>query len=196
MILNVVVRFDVGSKGKLRMTTKTRPSSPKRSQYAAAEAKARLAAHVARGGLNHSRTRDAVVEAFLATPGHVSVEELTAIVRGRGPAVGYSTVYRTMKLLAECGLAAPHDFGDGLTRYERALERAHHDHLICTGCGAILEFEDSGIEELQKAVARRHGFEVASHKLELYGRCASCIARGSREGDAGAHSSYGRKPTA
>jgi Fur family ferric uptake transcriptional regulator len=137
-----------------------------------------------------------VVEAFLATPGHVSVEELTAIVRGRGPAVGYSTVYRTMKLLAECGLAALHDFGDGLTRYERAIERAHHDHLICTGCGAILEFEERGIEELQEAVARRHGFEVASHKLELYGRCAACVARGSREGDAGTHPSRGRSPIA
>jgi Fur family ferric uptake transcriptional regulator len=194
MILNIVVRFDIGSKGKRRMISKTRPSSPKRSQDAAAEAKARLAAHVARAGLNHSRTRDAVVEAFLATPGHVSVEELTAIVRGRGPAVGYSTVYRTMKLLAECGLAALHDFGDGLTRYERAIERAHHDHLICTGCGAILEFEERGIEELQEAVARRHGFEVASHKLELYGRCAACVARGSREGDAGTHPSRGPSP--
>jgi Fur family ferric uptake transcriptional regulator len=167
------------------MVTKPHPSSPKRS-HDAVEAKTRLAAHLARAGLNHSRTRDAVVEAFLTTSGHVSVEELTAIVRNRTPAVGHSTVYRTMKLLAECGLAAPQDFGDGLTRYERTLERAHHDHLICTACGAILEFEDRGIEELQEAVAKRYGFEIARHKMELYGRCTACVAHGRRAGDASA----------
>jgi len=158
------------------MIRRSRPTSSKHSGDAA-EAKARLAAHLARAGLNHSRTRDAVVEAFLATTGHVSIEELTAVVRGRGPAVGYSTVYRTMKLLAECGLASPHDFGGGLTRYERTLERAHHDHLICTACGAIFEFEEEGIEALQREVAHRYGFEVLRHKMELYGRCASCRRR-------------------
>jgi len=177
------------------MIRKTRPASSKQSRNAN-EAKARLASHLARAGLNRSRTRDSVVEAFLATPGHVSVEELTAIVRGHGPAVGYSTVYRTMKLLAECGLAASHDFGDGVTRYERALESGHHDHLICTACGAILEFEDRGIEELQEAVANRYGFEVASHKMELYGRCAACVAHGRREGDTGSHPIHGPSPTA
>jgi Fur family ferric uptake transcriptional regulator len=167
------------------MLRKTPPSSPKHS-HDAVEAKTRLAAHLARAGLNHSRTRDAVVETFLTTSGHVSVEELTAIVRDRSPAVGHSTVYRTMKLLAECGLAAPHDFGDGLTRYERTIERTHHDHLICTVCGAILEFEDRGIEELQEAVAKRYAFEIASHKMELYGRCTACVAHGPRKGDASA----------
>jgi Fur family ferric uptake transcriptional regulator len=168
-----------GREGGHRMIKKSRHTPSEPSHDASAEAKSRLAAHLERSGLNHSRVRDAVVDAFLAAPGHVSVEELTAIVRRRGPAVGYSTVYRTMKP-AECGVAAPHDFGDGQTRYERALEKVHHDHLICTECGAILEFEDHAIEELQEAVARRHGFEVTSHKTELYGRCAVCaIARRS-----------------
>lgn len=171
-----------GRKGERHVTEKSRISSPRAPRDASAEAKARLGAHLARGGLNHSRPRDTVVDAFLATPGHVSVEELTAIVRRRGPAVGYTTVYRTMKLLADCGLAAAHEFGDGQTRYERALEGTHHDHLICTACGAILEFEDHRIEELQEEVARRHGFEVASHRMELYGRCADCIAAGVVEG--------------
>ena len=153
-----------------------RSSPPRRPQDERAEAKLHLAAHLSRAGLNRSRRRDAVVDAFLATRSHVSVEELTGMVRDRGPAVGYTTVYRTMKLLAECGLATAHDFGDGQTRYERVLERTHHDHLICTECGAILEFEDREIEELQDAVARQRGFEVASHKMELYGRCAGCAA--------------------
>ena len=160
------------------MIVKSRPSPPRSSRDAPAEAKARLAAHLTRAGLKHSRARGAVVDAFLATPGHVSVEELTAIVRRGSPAVGYTTVYRAMKVLVDCGLAAAHEFGDGQTRYEHALERTHHDHLICTACGAILEFEDHDIEELQEGVARRHGFEIASHRMELYGRCADCIAAG------------------
>ncbi len=166
------------------MTVKSRLSSPRSPRDASAEAKTRLAAHLTRAGLKHSRPRDAVVDAFLGTPGHVSVEELTAIVRRRDPAVGYTTVYRAMKLLADCGLASAHDFGDGQTRYERALQRTHHDHLICTACGAILEFEDHGIEELQEEVARRHGFEIASHRMELYGRCADCIAAGHNHASA------------
>lgn len=167
------------------MIVKSRPSPPESPRDTPAEAKARLATHLMRAGLKHSRARDAVVDAFLATPGHVSVEELTAIVRRRGPAVGYTTVYRAMKLLVDCGLAAAHEFGDGQTRYEGALERAHHDHLICTACGAVFEFEDQGIERLQEGVARRQGFEVASHRMELYGRCADCIAAGRRHASTG-----------
>lgn len=158
------------------------------SPEATSEAKARFAAFVAHEGLKRSRTRDVVIEAFLATPGHVSVEELTSTVRHRRPAVAYSTVYRTMKLLADCGLAAAHEFGDGQTRYERALQTTHHDHLICLSCGAIHEFEDRGIEELQVGIAKQFGFEVSSHKMELYGRCKRCVAAGRSASARGAPS--------
>lgn len=163
------------------MATKGRRSSPKCSRDASDDAKVRLAAHLSRAGLKHSRARDAVVDAFLATPGHVSVEELTEIVRRRAPGVGHTTVYRALRLLTDCGLAAARQFGDGQARYERVQEGAHHDHLICTGCGAILEFEDPDIEDLQDAVARRHGFQVTSHRMELYGWCAACITDGRRD---------------
>jgi Fur family ferric uptake transcriptional regulator len=133
---------------------------------------AALGAHLHRRGLRHSEVRDLVVEAFLAAREHVSVEDLTRRVRHRG--IGQATVYRTLKLLADCGLAAPRQFGDGVTRYEPLAEHAHHDHLICTACGKIVEFQDPRIEALQVKVARRHGFTVESHKLELYGRCAAC----------------------
>jgi Fur family ferric uptake transcriptional regulator len=167
------------------VTVKNRIHPPASPGDPSAEATARLAARLARAGLRHSRPRDAVVDTFLGAPGHVSVEELTALVRRRAPAVGHTTVYRTMRLLAAHGLATAHDFGDGPTRYEPALRRAHHDHLICTACGAILEFEDRGIEELQETVARRHGFEVSSHRMELHGRCATCIAAGRSRPRAG-----------
>jgi len=139
---------------------------------------ARLDAWLEERGLKHSRQRNVIVEAFFEMGGHVPVEALVARVRGLDARVSVATVYRTMKLLAECGIAIPRRFDDGQTRYEPAGRRGHHDHLICTGCGQIVEFENERIEELQVRVARSHGFEVESHKLELYGRCEAC--RGGR----------------
>jgi Fur family ferric uptake transcriptional regulator len=135
-----------------------------------------LAEELAERGLKHSRQRDLIVEVFFATGGHLPVEALVARVHEQDPRVSVATVYRTMKLLVECGLADARDFGDGQTRYEPAMQRDHHDHLICTHCGAIHEFESERIEELQERVARRHGFEVEHHRLEIYGRCGECRA--------------------
>jgi len=136
-----------------------------------------LARHIERLGLKHSRQREVVADVFFAAEGHVAVEVLVQEVRRVEPRVSVATVYRTMKLLAECGLAVPRQFGGAQTRYERSAGRPHHDHLICTGCGAIVEFSSGRIEALQARVATRHGFEVESHTLELYGRCASCRQR-------------------
>lgn len=127
-------------------------------------------------GLKSTRQRGLIIDAFFAMHGHFSVEEVWARVRQDDPRVSVATVYRTMKLLAECGLAHPRNFGDGQTRYEAAVGREHHDHLICTRCGAIIEFENDQIERMQDAVARRHGFKVTSHKMELYGLCEDCQA--------------------
>jgi Fur family ferric uptake transcriptional regulator len=134
----------------------------------------RLGSWLEERGLKHSRQRDVIVETFYGMGGHVPVDGLVARVRSLDARVSVATVYRTMKLLAECGIAAPRRFDDGQTRYEPATGRSHHDHLICTGCGRIVEFENEKIEELQNRVARSHGFEVESHKLELYGRCDRC----------------------
>jgi len=142
---------------------------------------AALCAYIEEKGLKHSRQRDRIAETFFAMGGHVSVEELVARVRRIDPRISVATVYRTMKLLSDCGLAVPRHFGGGQARYEAAAGRAHHDHLICTGCGAIVEFANERIESLQEIVARRHGFEVESHKLELYGRCSRCRAPAGKE---------------
>jgi Fur family ferric uptake transcriptional regulator len=152
---------------------------PRRAGKDGQSPSATLCAYIARRGLKRSRQRDRIAETFLAMPGHVSVEEVVERVRRDDPRVSVATVYRTMKLLADCGLAVPRRFGDNHTRYEAAVGRGHHDHLICTVCGGIVEFANEKIESLQETVARRHGFEVESHKLELYGRCARC--RRSRE---------------
>jgi Fur family ferric uptake transcriptional regulator len=127
-------------------------------------------------GLKRSRQRDVIARAFFEMEGHVPVEALAARVRRLDPRISVATVYRTMKLLSDGGLAVARQFGDGQTRYEAATRRhaGTHDHLICTSCGAITEFESQRIAELHLRVARRHGFEVERRHVELYGRCAEC----------------------
>jgi Fur family ferric uptake transcriptional regulator len=125
-------------------------------------------------GLRSTDQRRLIVETFFRAPNHVSIEELLAQVRAEDPKVGYATVYRTLKLMAESGIAYEREFGDGLTRYELADSQAHHDHLICDQCGRITEFEEPQIERLQDKVAAKYGFELRSHKHELYGICPVC----------------------
>lgn len=133
-----------------------------------------LSRYMAERGLKSTRQRNLIIETFFDLDGHLSVEELWSKVRSEDARVSVATVYRTMKLLHECGLAHARNFGDGQTRYEAAVGRDHHDHLICTQCGKIVEFENDRIEALQNAVAEAHGFEVTSHKMELYGLCGDC----------------------
>jgi Fur family ferric uptake transcriptional regulator len=133
--------------------------------------------HMVKKGLRSTDQRRLIVETFFHSPNHVSIEELLAQVRREDPKVGYATVYRTLKLLAECGVANERRFSDGLTRYELADEASHHDHLICLECGDIVEFEEPRIETLQEEVAERHGFALRSHKHEMYGVCPKCQAK-------------------
>ncbi len=145
---------------------------------------AALGEFIQKKGLKHSRQRDAIARAFFAMGGHVPVDALVARVREQDPRVSVATVYRTMKLLSECGLAVPRRFGEGQTRYEPSTRRHSdaHDHLICTSCGEIVEFESDRISELQLRVARRHGFEIDRRRVELYGRCSDC-RRGTSKGE-------------
>jgi Fur family ferric uptake transcriptional regulator len=141
-----------------------------------------LQTHMAKKGLRSTDQRRLIVETFFRAPNHVSIEELLASVRAQDPKVGYATVYRTLKLLAECGVAFERRFGDGLTRYELADDHSHHDHLICVDCGEITEFEEPRIETLQEEIAATHGFELRSHKHEMYGVCPSCQKKARDKG--------------
>jgi Fur family ferric uptake transcriptional regulator len=122
--------------------------------------------------LKHTKQREAILEAFLDASGHVTGEELFQSVRTAHPSIGYTTVYRTMKLLCDAGLAIERHFEDGVTRYE--IEHEHHDHLVCTKCGKIIEFECDMIESAQNRIAERYGFRILRHRHELYGHCSSC----------------------
>lgn len=125
-------------------------------------------------GYRSTKQRDRVSQAFFRLGGHLSVEELHAKMREEGSSVGHATVYRSMKLLVEVGMAKARHFGDGLTRYEAFEEGEHHDHLICTDCGHIVEFENETIETLQDEIAEHYGFVLTHHRMELYGLCRSC----------------------
>jgi Fur family ferric uptake transcriptional regulator len=139
--------------------------------------RARLNDYMSRHGLRSTEQRRLVTEMFFATTEHLSIEDLLDRVRVEEPRIGYATVYRTLKLLKECGLAFERHFGDGVSRYEVAWEDEHHDHLICVDCEKIVEFEDDAIEALQHKVAARLGFKLVRHKLELYGVCGDCQAK-------------------
>lgn len=118
--------------------------------------------------------RRLILDIFLLEPGHVSSEELYAKVKRRDASIGQATVYRTLKLLAGCGLAQAVSFADGITRYEPHFGVEHHDHLICESCGRTIEIMDPVIERRQEELAAKYGFTLARHKMDLYGTCQDC----------------------
>src|SRR3989304_4118649 len=95
---------------------------------------------LAERGLKATNQRDIIANAFLSVKGHINTEELYLLVSKVNARIGYATVHRTLKLLKDCGLATERQFGDKFTRYEPATSLAHHDHIICTKCGEIVEF--------------------------------------------------------
>lgn len=137
----------------------------------------RLHDYMEKKGLRSTTQRRLIIDTFFEGASHMTIEDLLAEVRKLEPSIGYATVYRTLKLLAECGVASERHFGDGPSRYELADEAStHHDHLICTSCRQIIEFEEPRIEAIQDEIAARYGFEIHSHKHEMYGVCATCRA--------------------
>jgi Fur family ferric uptake transcriptional regulator len=131
-----------------------------------------LGAYLEQNQLKHTKQRELILAAFLEAKRHITSEDLYRAVRELHPNIGYTTVYRTMKLLVEAGLATERHFDDGITRYE--IEQEHHDHLVCLKCGNIQEFECELIEDTQIEIAKRHDFHVLRHRHELYGHCREC----------------------
>ena len=125
-----------------------------------------------------TRERQAILDAVSRTRSHFDVDELAAILREHGHRVSRATIYRTLGVLVESGLAIRHIFGEAIARYESSFGQRHHDHLICVRCGEITEFENPEIEELQESVCREHGFELVRHTMQLFGVCPQCAGRG------------------
>jgi Fur family ferric uptake transcriptional regulator len=144
--------------------------------------------HIQKAGLRRTSQRDLILEIFLRTEEHLSSEDLYWLVQKQDPSVGHTTVYRTLKLLTEAGLAREVRFGDGKTYYEHHYNHEHHDHLICTECGKIIEFFSPEIEEMQDKMAEKYGFRLTNHSLRMWGVCENCqaITSTSREIGSGA----------
>jgi Fur family transcriptional regulator, ferric uptake regulator len=141
------------------------------------ELKGPLRAFLKEKRLHGSKVRDLIVDTFLEADTHLGLEAILERVRRKNPGVGFATVYRTMRLLVEAGLAHARNFGTGGAVYEVAHGRAHHDHLVCERCGLVVEFVNDKIEELQEKVATKHGFELSRHRHELFGVCRRCRAQ-------------------
>src|SRR3989442_10049037 len=130
--------------------------------------------HIQKKGLKRTAQRDLILDVFLDTEGHMSGEDLYRLVQAEDPTVGQTTVYRTLRLLTEAGLAREVRFGDGRAHYEHNYKHQHHDHMICSDCGKIIEFYSPELEALQDAMAAKHKFELTSHLLRMIGICADC----------------------
>ena len=118
--------------------------------------------YIVQNKLKITKQRRAVLNAFLECEKHVSAEELYNQVTLTDPKVGLATVYRTLALLTQSGLASDLDFGDGQKRYESSFKSAHHDHMVCTECGKIIEFNHPLIEKYQEEIAIQNGFKIIS----------------------------------
>lgn len=130
-------------------------------------------------GLPVTQQREVVADVLFNSSEHLSVEDIEARLRSRGERIGKATIYRTMEILVRSGLVEEHDFGEGFKRYEHLFgHQPAHQHLICTHCGTVAEFQRPEIERLQDEVARMHGFLPTRHRLEIYGLCGDCQAQG------------------
>ena len=119
-------------------------------------------------GMRMTEQRRVVARVLSMAHDHPDVEELYRRAHEVDPHISIATVYRTVRLFEEAGIIERHDFRDGRARYEEAPEE-HHDHLIDMKTGKVLEFVDPEIEKLQQEIARRLGYKLVDHRLELYG---------------------------
>jgi Fur family transcriptional regulator, ferric uptake regulator len=138
-----------------------------------------LSEYLVQHGLKRSTQREVILDAFLRAGTHVSVEDLLRIVKRKDPAVGRTTIYRTLKLFQEAGLASELLVGSE-ARFEPLWNRDHHDHLVCVHCGEIIEFQSPEIETLQDDIANGLGFVIEGHRHTIFGRCQKCALKAPR----------------
>lgn len=121
-----------------------------------------------------TQQREAIAQVLFESGRHLSADDVADGLRQRGEQVGKATIYRTLNLLVDVGLATEHDFDEGFKRYESKAGPARHDHLICTSCGDVVEFQRPELDALQREIAGAEGFQVLTRQLKIYGVCVSC----------------------
>ncbi len=133
-----------------------------------------LARYLREKNLRPTRERFMLVGEIMGTSGHFDADELYRSLSGKGVKVSRATVYNTLDLLVECGLISRYRFGENHSRYEKAFGRPRHDHLICLGCGDIIEFVSEKLEKIQKEVCEEKKFRPENSTLQIFGTCARC----------------------
>lgn len=118
--------------------------------------------------------RLALFDEIFAQHGHIDAEELLAAMKARSLKISRATVYRNLDLLVGCGLARKQRLGRNRFLYEHVHPGQRHDHLVCTGCGRVVEFVSPGIAALQTEICRAHGFSPTQHTLQISGLCNAC----------------------
>lgn len=144
------------------------------------EAEEHFHAHLKRVGLKHTEQRDTILKAFLETRDHLSTEELHRLVQKRDPKIGFTTVYRTLKLFSECGLASEVAFHDGIARYEHQHNRRSHHHMVCTTCGSSVEFFSPEVDKAEQEIGKKFKYETTRHTFQIYGLCEECRKKSGR----------------
>jgi Fur family ferric uptake transcriptional regulator len=129
---------------------------------------------ISRKNLKQSGQRQRIFKVFLSSRKHLTADNLYRQVKKIFPGIGIATVYRSLKLFCESGLCRELKGEDGTARYELQYGHEHHDHLICIRCGRFIEVVHPMIEKLQEEIARKEGFRLVRHRLELYGLCPAC----------------------
>ena len=147
---------------------------PTISRQMVREAQDILHRHLKRVGLKQTAQRDTILRTFLETRDHLSTDELHRLVQKKDERIGYTTVYRTLKLLAECGLASEVAFHDGIARYEHQYNRRSHHHMVCTECGSSVEFFSQEVGHLEEEIGRKYRYLTTRHTFQIYGICEEC----------------------
>jgi Fur family ferric uptake transcriptional regulator len=139
-----------------------------------------------KSGLKFTSQREAILETLYEMSGHYTPEDLHVLIKQRYPElnIGIATVYRTLNLLENSNMATSISFGTAGKKFEIGT-KPHHDHMICKKCGEIIEFEDKEIEKRQQIIAKKHGFELTGHIMQLYGICKKCQLELSKQSQKG-----------
>ncbi|MCU1295930.1 MAG: ferric uptake regulator, Fur family [Acidobacteriaceae bacterium] len=159
------------------MLQKRIDDQPSISREMVREAEDILHRHLKRVGLKQTAQRDTILRTFLETREHLSLNELHGLVRKKDARIGFTTVYRTLKLFVECGLASEVAFHDGIARYEHQYNRRSHHHMVCTECGSSVEFFSTEVERLEQEIGRKHNYVTTRHTFQVYGTCEDCRKR-------------------
>jgi Fur family ferric uptake transcriptional regulator len=135
------------------------------------------------GGYRMTVTRQSIINVLNNTKEHLSAEDIYMKVHAVYPAIGLTSVYRTLEMLVEIAMVSKFDFGEGRARYELAgdnQEKDHHHHLVCTECKKVINYKDfldeevKLIKKIEKSLSKKHDFNIKTHLLQFYGLCDKC----------------------